>query len=346
MNSHDFVSTCKIAFDAMYEQSSLYQPTEFWKSASKDIFENIQSEGINNFRRSAIPLKFFVPTYGIPGNGLSKDILSSVTEDETLTDKQKKTLFSLLSGSQQAEADYRVFLASNLARNTNLLTFSESGIGNPVEQFMFDKRRYSRSALNYLLGLCFLDLFTPVNKLRTVVEVGGGFGTLGEILVKSIPNVKYVDFDIAPTLNVANYYLSEVFGGDNVDNLFHGAKPEELDSCERQLSVRGAWEIESLTQHVDLFVNFISFQEMEPDIVQNYLNHADRLKSKWVLLRNMREGKQLKTGNSSGVKKQILSQDYKNMLPNYRFVANNVRPFGLKTVDDFHSELLLFERKT
>ena len=30
------------------------------------------------------------------------------------------------------------------------------------------------------------------------------------------------------------------------------------------------WEIENLVGDIDLFVNFISFQEMEPQIVKNY----------------------------------------------------------------------------
>jgi hypothetical protein len=84
---------------------------------------------------------------------------------------------------------------------------------------------------------------------------------------------------------------------------------------------------------------------MEPDIVQNYLNHVTRLQADWVLLRNMREGKQLSSQHRFGVDNPIFSEDYARMLGDYDLIATNVIPFGFKTVDGFHSELMLFKRK-
>ena len=54
------------------------------------------------------------------------------------------------------------------------------------------------------------------------------------------------------------------------------------------------WQIEKLKGKIDLFVNFISFQEMEPEVVKNYLLKVINLKPKYILLRNLREGKQIK----------------------------------------------------
>ena len=56
------------------------------------------------------------------------------------------------------------------------------------------------------------------------------------------------------------------------------------------------WKIEDLRGSIDLFVNFISFQEMEPHIDSNYVLHVQRLSPNGVLLRNLREGKQLASG--------------------------------------------------
>jgi len=108
--------------------------------------------------------------------------------------------------------------------------------------------------------------------------------------------------------------------------------------------VLSAWQIEKLQGQIDLFVNFISFQEMEPHIVKNYLQHVDRLESRWVLLRNMREGKQMRKEGGVGVDVPILGDDYLTMLPGYELVERSVFPFGYRTVDDFHSELLLLKR--
>jgi len=110
--------------------------------------------------------------------------------------------------------------------------------------------------------------------------------------------------------------------------------------------VLAAWQIERLQGRIDLFVNFISFQEMEPRVVGNYLAHAQRLGARWILLRNIREGMIAKKDNPElGVETPIRSDDYVAMLPDYTLVGRNVLPYGFRTVDGFHSELLLLRRR-
>jgi hypothetical protein len=59
----------------------------------------------------------------------------------------------------------------------------------------------------------------------------------------------------------------------------------------------------------------------------------------------MREGKQIKTTEKTGVEVPIKHEDYLNMLPDYELIESNVHPFGYQTVDGFHSELLLLRKK-
>jgi hypothetical protein len=94
-----------------------------------------------------------------------------------------------------------------------------------------------------------------------------------------------------------------------------------------------------------MFVNFISFQEMEPDVVRHYLNHVSHLNARYMLMRNLREGKQKATSESPiGVEEPIRGTDYDGFLRHYGLIATNTEPFGFKTVDGFHSELRLYER--
>jgi hypothetical protein len=63
------------------------------------------------------------------------------------------------------------------------------------------------------------------------------------------------------------------------------------------------------------------------------------------LLRNLREGKNLKKNKVIGVEKAIKSRDYVNFLKkSYTIVNINVIPFGFRTYDNFNSELMLFKR--
>ena len=344
-----FFSKVEESVKLMNEQSSLYKPTEFWSEASKVIIRDLEVNGADSFRQLKSVLTFFVPTFGVPGNAISSELcdeIHQVLEKNNATYKQSEFIERSLNGYHSALADYRVLLASDDAASRPYLhNFSESKVGNPKEHFEFDGKFFSRSSLNYALGLSFAKKHIDFSKINTVLEIGGGFGSLGEILLKSDDSIKYIDIDIPPTSNVSSYYLKECFGRELVSDFSDVQNLEEIriDDLNRA-NVLCSWQIEKLVGKVDLFVNYISFQEMEEDVVANYLNHVSRLEADWVLLRNMREGKQLKSEHRFGVNKAIKSEDYGNMLEGYELIERNIHPFGFKTVDGFHSEILLFKR--
>lgn len=339
-----------VAFEDMLNQDALYKPSNFWREASSTIVAEIKMYGIERFRSMPTALNFFVPTYGVPGGGFNKqqveklrDLLTTHWPSEV---KPQLSLEKFTSGYFSALSDYRVLKASDdPSALPHLHNFSESRIGEPVEQFKFDGKNFSRSSLNYLLGLTMLKRHLNGEVPQKVLEIGGGFGTLGEILISSgISEIKYIDIDIPPTSFVAQYYLEENFGKDNILTYAKTSHLEMLQIDELpKISVLCSWQIEKLHGTIDLFVNFISFQEMEPHIVQNYLDNISRLKAKWVLLRNMREGKNVANGDDVGVITPILGDDYLAMLPNYELVDRNVLPFGFETVDGFNSELILLK---
>ena len=107
-----------------------------------------------------------------------------------------------------------------------------------------------------------------------------------------------------------------------------------------------AWQIEKLKGKIDLFVNFISFQEMEPEIVNNYCKYIRELNPEFILLRNIKEGKKKKDENIVyGVEKPILADDYDTFFPEYDLVAIDSSILGFKTEDNFHSQLRVYKRK-
>lgn len=349
---HDYPEL-RAARAELQAQDALYRPTAFWDEASAAIERELLAHGVERFRQLPSALGFFVPTYGTPGNSISADQSAGLklwlAQNAPQAGKARLAMEQFLAGEAAALADYRVLLAADdPQRRPWLHRFSESGFGQPPEQFEFDGRRFSRSALNYLLGLALLKKHLGGEPLRTVLEVGGGFGTLGEILAGAgLENWRYADIDIPPTSFVAERYLRAVLGEERVAGHAQTRELREiaLDALP-PASVLCSWQIEKLQGSVDLFVNFISFQEMEPPVVANYLKHVARLGTRWVLLRNMREGKQLRRGPGTvGVETPIRSDDYLDFLPGYELVERNVLPFGFRTVDGFHSELLLLKRR-
>jgi len=345
----DLTEHIKIARSNFENKNKLFKPASFWDNATKKIIEIIQKEGLENFRDDKLMSRFFVPKYGIPANSFSEEMtdeLMKLVKKEGVK-KQEFAMSQFLSGYAHALSDYRVFVATNDDSIGPLLnSFSESDIGNPTEFFEFEGKRFSRSALNYILGICFLKKhLSKEDKIKNILEIGGGFGTMGEILSYT-PGTQYVNFDILPTSLVSHFYLNNVVGEENINKYNEDSEKLELGNLKSN-SVFHSWQIEKMEGQFDLFVNFISFQEMEPNVVQNYLFHVKRLNPKWILLRNMREGKQVKkTKTDIGVEIPIKKEDYIDMIKDkYQFIESNVHPFGYKTVDGFHSELLLFKRK-
>ncbi len=339
----------------METADALYRPTHFWEKGMAKLLESITINGVEAFRSMESAMHFFVPAYSLSGYSgnteMQKALKDLFVKNEVGDSRWILLLNKYLEGETQAFNDYRVFLTSDQATPPYLDRVSESTVGNPSEQFVFDGRNFSRSFLNYLLGLSCLKQHCDLSSIRTVLEIGGGFGTLGEILLGDERNhCFYIDVDIPPTSFVATYYLQQVFGNDAIGDYktLHGHEILDIENLRAryQGTVLCPWQMPKLKGSIDLFVNYISFQEMEPNVVKNYLEQVDRLEAKYLLLRNMREGKQkAKDKDSLGVREPIKGADYDTYLPNYVCKTVNTVPFGFLTVDNFHSEIRIYERR-
>ena len=118
------------------------------------------------------------------------------------------------------------------------------------------------------------------SKVRSIFEIGGGFGATAHSLLHLYPNIrKYLYLDIPPQLYIGTQYLKNHFGTDVVDY----RRTSQLDKIEfsagdkREIIAIPPWEIEKVDAKVDLFWNCASFQEMTPDILVNYIQHMDRI---------------------------------------------------------------------
>ena len=343
----------ELMLEDMAAASPLYQPSTFWQKAVDELIEDIRIKGIDGFRSLPSALRFFVPNYGYNDYHKNPDAYWAgaydgwrrFNPDSQIYDLRLRQLFS---GELHALADYRVYLASmsDAAPYTDRST--ESTIGNPLEQFEFDGRRFSRAFLNYLLGLNYLKNTCAPKGIHNILEIGGGYGSLGEILLDDPRNGSfYIDVDIPPTGFAATYYLQSRFGRKAVGDyeMLRNQSSLSIDDLRQRFSavVLCPWQLPKITGVIDLFVNYISFQEMEPDIVENYLRHVQRLAPRYILLRNLREGKQaVNVASALGVRKPILGPDYDQFLPGYTLVSSNTLPFGRETEDGFHSELRLY----
>jgi len=327
----------------------LYQATSFWDAGVPLITKDLQSEGFDQFRRWSHSLGFFVPTYGAPGNSLTADLIEALKEwsrHQKLNPKQHNFVMNWATGQLTAESDFRVIKAAVMGTsNEFLLDFSESDIGNPIERMLIDGKSHSRSSLNYLMGLACLGKFIDLKTINTVLEIGGGYGTLGEIFCQLWgQDSKYLNLDIPPICNVAEYYLSAL--SDNFTGISDLVDREHIEFAKlSRTNVAPNWKIPSIEGEVDLFVNMISFQEMERSVVENYLNQVESLSPKYILLRHIREGKQKRTpSNPIGVLEPTTPEIYNDILRGYSLMHRDSVPFGFDTPDHFHSDVIVYQR--
>jgi hypothetical protein len=153
-----------------------------------------------------------------------------------------------------------------------------------------------------------------------MVELGPGSGKQVEILKKFYPKLTFLLFDIAPQLYVCEQYLKAVYPEDVIsyrDTRNMTTIPVKQSG---KIFIFGAWQF-PLVQNVavDLFWNSASFQEMEPDVVANYLRYVSRVK--YVYLREAIGGQWISPDPKvGGVLRKVTLKDYVNGLQGFRLL--------------------------
>ena len=132
------------------------------------------------------------------------------------------------------------------------------------------------------------------SRIRTVLELGAGYGRTAYVFLKLMPGVRYLIADIPPALYVAERYLTEVLPERPAfrfrDFTDYGSVREELEAADvafllpHQLDLLPA-------RSVDLFVNISSFHEMRIEQIRYYFDRIERLTRGYLYLKEWRESR-------------------------------------------------------
>jgi len=326
-----------------------FKPTNFWASNFNNLSMDIDQTPLEQFRSSKIANYFYVSLYSSLRLKKWLGYITKITPllpQISLINKIKNELVNVLSGYGQAYTDYKIFKGGDNNHYPIFKGISESNYGQPIEHFCFNHSYFSCSFLNYLLGLVFLKKHIDCSQIRTVLEIGGGYGTLGEILLKSTNEIFYIDIDIPPVAYVATRYLEHVFSKSDVLNYELTRDNNIINICDysqvHRAMVLCSWQLPKLKGDIDLFVNYSSFQEMEPNIVHNYVRLINRLSPKYILLRNNPEGKNVAQRiGETGVIEKTTKDHYIKYLNGHELIASDKEVFGKE-----HSEVMIFKRKS
>ncbi|MDT8384233.1 MAG: putative sugar O-methyltransferase [Gammaproteobacteria bacterium] len=297
--------------------SSMYAPTSFWSPGVVQLLSELEHHGIESFKSWPSSHFWFYPLYGQGySDEMIADLWGRVQSDGT--SRQYTWFRRQLSGAVDAYRDFDMLYA-NWDHSVWRLDFEklgESPVGMPTQTFSpmgANGPTLGKAYLSYLLCLSALSHHLDSAPSR-FLEIGGGFGALGEIVLAQDERNFYLNLDIPPLVAVSSYYLQTLFGKDSVLDYQNSRDCELISIDDIAKRLRGgslpSWEIEKLSGPFDVFCNAYSFQEMEPHVVRNYINKVARLDVKYVVSLNTINGKPMKTDSDSdeiGVVEQVTS---------------------------------------
>lgn len=283
----DFSLLKNMINDSRLQLKGIYNPGPYWEKKIKNSLSQIQKNGIQNFRSSSngIGLSYAdnliidvrdAYTYGY------RKILNIITRTFPFSD-----IFDLQVKYTRSHADEFLRITQELLnqkkRVRELLekyTLPYSLLGGCMRTVTINEKDYAVHYLNLLEQHDNIAALINFNKIRTVFEIGGGFGVNIHLLIENYKNIrKVVYLDIAPNLYVGTQYL-KAFYGKSVYDYNDLKKLDEIkfsNNDDLEIFCITPWLIEKLQTRIDILMNSNSFVEMTEEIVSNYANQFMRL---------------------------------------------------------------------
>ncbi len=322
---------------------SIYQPTNYWAVLLPNILEKHRRFGLERIKYHP----HFVPIYRTRRYTSSSErfwdsILFFLEErPNRYTLAISKRIRRNVYNSPLPEKHYITFVAADRPYASPIIQHvSESELGGAKKRkghlYEFDGKKYSKGMLKYLRGLAFLKKTVCDNseRIENVIEIGGGIGTLGEIMLKAKgKNFFYLNIDIPPMAYFSTEYLKMVFGDKTILDYSESCMMNIINIEEIRKKYRAAvvcpWQLNRINGHFDLFVNFTSFQEMEPDVVSHYVNKVSPMIKHYVLLMNRKCGQNVATEpGQRGVIRPITMNEIIQLFRNFKVADRNQSVFG------------------
>jgi putative sugar O-methyltransferase len=160
--------------------------------------------------------------------------------------------------------------------------------GNPPH-IVVRGRRISQDLANSILEYqSIVSSGLDLSTVRTVLEIGAGYGRTAFVLQRLLPSLRYIVADIPPALYVSQRYLSDQFASRKLFKFrdFRSYSEIRQEFEESQLAFLLPHQIEHLpAQSVDLVLNISSFHEMRPEQLDYYFSQLDRVAAGYVYLK-------------------------------------------------------------
>lgn len=148
--------------------------------------------------------------------------------------------------------------------------------GSPEDMTVIEGEPWSMAHLQSCAIFADAAQYIQFRPGSVVCELGTGMGRNVEVIAKLFQDSTFLMFDIPPQLYVAHQYLHKVFGtrviGYREAKALQPDQPGTMDSIRGRIVILPTCRMPAWSGvKIDVFWNSASFQEMEPEVVTNYL---------------------------------------------------------------------------
>jgi len=272
-------------------------PSKYWEELNRRNLAQLAEQGYGNFKRT-LATNYF--TWVVRPSDAQIRFLRQHLPFGTVLKAMIRTLVSRshppLGWFSSRKCTYLTRLLWEYAAGNDperlLEAIEEPLEGNPP-RIVRRGRLISQDLANSVLE--YRSILAPEvdrSEIRTILELGPGYGRTAFVFLKRMPGVRYVLADIPPALAVSERYLSGQFADRRVFRYRPFRRYEEVreEFEAAQLAFLLPHQLEFLPERcVDLFINISSLHEMRIDQIRYYFGVLRKLVRKYFYLKQWRE---------------------------------------------------------
>jgi putative sugar O-methyltransferase len=276
------------------EVDPIFLAGPYWSNKTKVSLNEIRKNGIDRFRGST---SLISQSYG---DNVNLDVTNLLRSNQSLLRKFaasiiNKTPFQNIL-NKQLDLTEKYFLKTlklykrifesdtNILQLINDYNIDDSTEFDCVYKVNINGKFYSIHYISLLQQLDFAMSKIDFSSVKTMFEIGGGFGATCHMVLNNFKRVKkYLYLDIFPNLYVGTQYLKSFFNDAVKDySTTRDLKSIKFSSNdELQIFCIAPWQLKYFDSEIDLFYNSHSFVEMPKKVVQKYCNEiTDKLTKK------------------------------------------------------------------
>lgn len=318
----DNPSLLKKMMDDMEQADKFYKPTKYWNYGEKRFLPELYSRGLYNFRRR------------------KKSVLTYFWATDLKIKPEIRHRFAKKPFVAFAEALNFIFTRSNLITpglsqinpeeitpyfythvkkkfasvGWNIKKCPTSKVGNPEDLVEIDGSLWTMSHLQHCSMIADAARFIPFSQKMIYFGLGEGLGRTAEILGQLYKGATFILTDIPPQLYVCNQYLKKIYPSRIIDYSesvkLDPKKSSTLNRIKGKVVILPPWKMPEWQLKISIFWNSASFQEMEPNVVVNYLNLVKKMNPEWVYINALPKGNTSNKAKGSRATKRPIKDSY------------------------------------